>query len=108
MYVLLKKPVTDPLAAPVARNRKVVVAEIGLENTNAGSRLVSIHTFSARDRQGHTYAPSSATSTHLHKELAGGESVTGYLAFEVPPEATVDRIVWSWPVFEWVNQWTWQ
>jgi len=107
VFALVKRPVTDT-GATQPLGRKTVVAEIRMENTNAEPRRVSIRTFSACDQKGRTYSPARTTSTCLGGRLDPGESVVGFLAFDLPRDATVERIVWSWPVFEWVNEWTWQ
>jgi len=109
LYARVEKPVERPEAPTQAGGMKMVVVAVTLENESGERRRYAAGTFTAFDQEGHSYGPSRATSEVLSAgRLKPDEAVWGLLAFEVPSTATVERIVWTFPAFEWVNEWTWE
>lgn len=66
--------------------------------------------FVAFDEQGHGYSCTAITSRQALAggTLADGETVTGFLAYELPDDATVKCIVWHKDTVDWVTSWGWQ
>ena len=109
LYARVEKPVERPEAPTQAGGMKMVVVEVTLENDSGERRHYAPGTFTAFDREGRSYGPSRATSKVLSSgRLEPDEALWGLLTFEVPSSATVERIVWTFPAFEWVNEWTWE
>jgi len=109
LYARVEEPVEHPEAPTQAAGMKVVVVEVTLENESGERRRYAAQTFTAVDQEGHSFELSRATSGVLRSgRLEPDEAVWGLLAFEVPRSATVKRIVWTFPAFEWVNEWTWE
>jgi hypothetical protein len=109
LYACVEKPVERPGAPTRAVGMKMVVVEVTLENESGERRRYAAATFTAFDQEGHSYGPSGATSEALSSgRLGPDEALWGILTFEVPRRATVERIVWTFPAFEWVNEWTWE
>jgi hypothetical protein len=109
LYARVETPVERPEAPTRAPGMKIVVAEVTLENDSGERRRYAAGTFTAFDQEGHSYGPSRATSEALSSgRLGPDEALWGVLVFEVRRSATVERIVWTFPAFEWVNEWTWE
>lgn len=109
LYARVEKPVERPEAPTQAEGMKMVVVEVTLENESGERRSYAAATFTAFDKEGRSYEPAGATSEVLSSgRLKPDEALWGVLAFEVPSSATVERVVWTFPAFEWVNEWTWE
>jgi hypothetical protein len=109
LYARVEKPVERPEAPTKAGGMKMVVVEVTLENESGERRRYDAGTFTAFDQEGRGYGPSRATSEVLSSgRLKSDEALWGLLTFEVPRSATVERIVWTFPAFEWVDEWTWE
>lgn len=106
LFARVEKPV-EMTKAPTGKGSKIVVVQVTLENESLGHRKYNARTFTAYDQAGHSYKPSHPTVLSSGR-LAPGEVVKGFLRFEVPSDATVERVVWTFPAFEWVNEWTWE
>ena len=109
LYARVEKPVERPEAPTQAGGMKMVVVAVTLENESGERRRYAAGTFTAFDEAGRTYRPSKATSKALSSgRLEPDEALWGLLTFEVPRSAAVERVVWTFPAFEWVNEWTWE
>jgi hypothetical protein len=110
VYARVQRPMEAAGTVSGAGGKKVVLVAVTFENDNDRARHYDAYSFTAYDAAGRRYRPTTATSRRLVSgDLQPDESVQGFLAFEVPADAAVVRVVWGpLPVFEWVNEWRWQ
>lgn len=90
--------------------RKTVLVEVTLLNQSAEDSDYDNRQFTAYDEAGRKYVSTGTTSPQplTAGSLAPLESVHGFLAYDLPSDATVARVAWHKDVFEWVNEWVWQ
>jgi hypothetical protein len=96
-YATVESPIEDT-SAPTSEGKMIVVANVEMSSRPGG-------TWMAYDEQGNTYAP---VSVPWELTTASVGPYAGSLTFEIPSSATIKRIVWDWPVFEWVNVLIWE
>lgn len=96
-YATVGKPI-ELTSAPASEGKRIMIANVQMSSKPGG-------TWVAYDEQGNAYAP---VSVPWGQAAASVGPYTGSLTFEIPSGATVERIVWDWPIFEWVNMLIWE
>ncbi len=96
-YATVERPI-ELTGTSAFEGKKIMIANVQMGSRPGG-------TWVAYDEQGNAYAP---VSVPWGQAAASVGPYTGSLTFEIPSGATIKRIVWDWPIFEWVNVLIWE
>ena len=94
-------PVEDTEAPFKGDGNKVMVFDVTLVNKAAEPRTYNSLAFEAFDADGYKYTAFGATSKQSLSSgtVSPGQKVRGFVAYEVPSGATLERLVWTPDIF---------